>query len=41
MGILTLAGGIQTVTGTVGGVGASLEKVSSGATGDLLRQIGP
>ncbi|CAM4223033.1 autotransporter domain-containing protein [Arcobacter suis] len=33
MGILTLAGGTQTVTGTVGGVGASLEKVSSGATG--------
>ena len=31
MGILTLAGGTQTVTGTVGGVGASLEKVSSGA----------
>ncbi len=33
MGILTLAGGTQTVTGTVGGVGALLEKVSSGATG--------
>ena len=33
MGILTLAGGTQTVTGTVGGVGASLEKVSSGANG--------
>ena len=31
MGILTLAGGIQTVSETVGGVGASLEKVSSGA----------
>ena len=33
MGILTLAGGTQTISGTVGELGTSLEKVSSGANG--------
>lgn len=32
-GILTLAGGTQTVTGTVGATGARLSQVNSGATG--------